>query len=277
MSLRITTVSENSVAMGIGLKAEHGLGYYIEKDNLKMIFDTGQGMVFEDNMMAMGIDISGLSHAVISHGHYDHTGAVKAVVEKNPGIKIIAHPEAFNPKYISYDSQNYYYIGVSQKAIELEQAGAKVILSAESFEIADGIRTTGEIPMIWGFEKIEPYFFRDSGDKKIPDDIPDDQAVIIETEKGLVVVLGCTHRGLINTLTHICEMTGISKFHAVTGGLHLGGANEERLKKTADALKGFDIDRLIVGHCTGIKSAVYLYNALPGKVEFGSVGMTILV
>lgn len=277
MSLRITTISENSVSMGIGLKAEHGLGYYIEKDGLRMVFDTGQGMVFEDNMNAMGIDISGLSHAVISHGHYDHTGAIRTVAEKNPGINIIAHPEAFKPKYISYDRQNYHYIGVPQSVAELGQIGARPFLSSESVEISSGIRTTGEIPMIWGFEKIEPYFFREAGEEKVPDDIPDDQAIVIETEKGLVVVLGCTHRGLINTLSHICEMTGISKFHAITGGLHLGGASEERLRKTADALKGFDIEKLTVGHCTGIKSAVYLYNALPGKVEFGSVGNTILV
>jgi len=277
MSLRITTVSENSVAMGIGLKAEHGLGYYIEKDGIRMFFDTGQGLVFEDNLNAMGIPISEISHAVLSHGHYDHSGALKAVVENNPGIKIIAHPEAFKPKYLSYDNQTFHYIGVHQKISEFESLGASLILSTKSVEIAPGIMTTGEIPMICGFEKIESYFFRDSGTEKIPDDIPDDQSIIIETEKGLVVVLGCTHRGIINTLTHISEMTGKSKFHAITGGLHLGGASGERLKKTADALKAFDIDRLIVGHCTGMKSAVYLYNSLPGKVEFGSVGFTIIV
>lgn len=277
MSLRITTVSENSVSMGIGLKAEHGLGYYIENDGLRMFFDTGQGLVFEDNLKAMGIPISGISHAVLSHGHYDHAGALKAVVENNPDIKVVAHPEAFNPKYLSYDNQSFHYIGVHQKISELESLGASVILSSEPFEISPGITTTGEIPMIWGFEKVEHYFFKDSGDKKINDDIPDDQAIVIDTEKGLVVVLGCTHRGLINTLTHISEMTGKNKFHAITGGLHLGGASEERLKKTVEALKAFDIDRLIVGHCTGMKSAVYLFNSLPGKVEFGSVGFTILV
>lgn len=277
MPLRITTVSENSVPMGIGLKAEHGLGYYIEKDDLRMFFDTGQGLVFEDNLKALGIPISGISHAVLSHGHYDHAGALKTVAENNPGIKIIAHPEAFNPKYLSYDNQNFHYIGIHQKASELESLGASVIVSTGPFEIAPGITTTGEIPMIWDFEKVESCFFGDSGDEKIHDGIADDQAIVIDTEKGLVVVLGCTHRGLINTLTHISEITGKNKFHAVTGGLHLGGATEERLKKTADALKAFDIDRLIVGHCTGMNSAVYLYNALPGKVEFGSVGFTILV
>lgn len=277
MPLRITTVSENTVAMGVGLKAEHGLGYYIEKEGLRMIFDTGQGLVFEDNMKAMGIDISGISDVVLSHGHYDHAGALKSLVEKNPGISVYAHPEAFNSKYLSFDGIDYHFIGVPQSASVIESMGARLILSSESVEIAEGIRTTGEIPMIWGFEKIEPIFYRDSGDGKIKDDIPDDQALVIDTEKGLVVVLGCTHRGLINTLTHISEMTGKNKYHAITGGLHLGGAGEDRLRKTADALKAFDIDRLIVGHCTGMNSAVYLYNALPGKVEFGAVGNSIMV
>lgn len=277
MPLRITTVSENSVAMGIGLKAEHGLGYYIEKDGLRIFFDTGQGLVFEDNLKAMGIPISGISHMVLSHGHYDHAGALRAVVENNPEIKIIAHPDAFKPKYLSYDNQSFHYIGINPKISELENLGASLVLSTESVEIAPGVMTTGEIPMVCDFEKGEPYFFKDSGNEKIHDDISDDQSMVIETEKGLVVVLGCTHRGLINTLTHIAEMTGKNKFHAITGGLHLGGAKEDRLKKTADALKAFDIDRLIVGHCTGMNSAVYLHNALPGKVEFGCVGFTILV
>lgn len=277
MALRITTISENSVAMGVGLRAEHGLGYLIEKDGERIVFDTGQGLVFEDNMKAMGMDISGIGHLVLSHGHYDHAGALKSIVEKNPGIRISAHPEAFNPKYLSFDGNDFFYIGVPDPASVLESLGASIHLSSDPVEILPGVTTTGEIPQIWGFEKVEPIFYRDSGDGKIKDDIPDDQALVMDTEKGLVVVLGCTHRGLINTLTHISEMTGKNKYHAITGGLHLGGVGEERLGKTTEALKAFDIDRLIVGHCTGMKSAVYLYNALPGKVEFGSVGSTIIV
>lgn len=276
MPVKITTVAENSVSMGIGLKAEHGLGFHIEKNGLRFFFDTGQGLVLEDNLAALGIPATGISHVVLSHGHYDHTGGLLGVVKKNPGIEIVAHPEAFRPKYLSYDGANFFPIGIKESASAFESQGAKLSLSSEPVELVPGIMTTGEVPMIWGFEKVEPYFFQDSDTDKIHDDILDDQALVIDTEKGLVVLLGCAHRGLINTLTHISEMTGKNKFHAISGGLHLGGASEERLKRTAEALRAFDIERLIPGHCTGMHSAVYLYNALPGKVEFGYVGQTII-
>ncbi len=277
MTTKITTIVENSVAMGIGLMAEHGLGYYIEKDGFRMLFDTGQGLVFENNLKTLGIEIKGIGHTVLSHGHYDHSGGLEPLVTKNPGLKIFAHPEAFTPKYVSFDASNFAYIGLSKTKTELSALGAEIECHTEPFEIAPGIMTSGEIPMRHDFETVESYFYKDSQEGKTPDSIIDDQSLVISTEKGLVVVLGCTHRGLINTLDQIVEITGLNRFHAITGGLHLGGADKKRLEKTAEALKKFKIEKMIVGHCTGIKSAVYLYNAFPEMIEFGTVGKTLMI
>jgi 7,8-dihydropterin-6-yl-methyl-4-(beta-D-ribofuranosyl)aminobenzene 5'-phosphate synthase len=111
----------------------------------------------------------------------------------------------------------------------------------------------------------------------IADTLIDDQAVILDTEKGLTVLLGCSHRGVINTLNHVVRLTGKKSIHAVLGGLHLGKASDSKLSKIMDHLRGFGLEKIGVGHCTGTRAFVALSNEFPNRVFLNTVGNVVSV
>ena len=122
------------------------------------------------------------------------------------------------------------------------------------------------------FEAVESGFFIKKDRVVYPDTLADDQALILDTEKGLVVLLGCSHRGVINTLTHVTHLTGKRKIHAILGGLHLGKATEGQLKKIMDHLHTYGLEKIGVGHCTGPRAFLRLANEFADRVYFNTVG-----
>ncbi len=157
----------------------------------------------------------------------------------------------------------------------LEANGVTVRLESASVEIAPGIITTGDIPMETDFEMVEPMFFTMEAGKKIPDAIVDDKALILDTQKGIVVILGCAHRGIVNTMNHVAQLTGNSKIYAIIGGLHLFSADHSKLQKIFTFLYDFQVEKMIVGHCTGFQSIAALYNKFGNKVVQNIVGFKI--
>jgi 7,8-dihydropterin-6-yl-methyl-4-(beta-D-ribofuranosyl)aminobenzene 5'-phosphate synthase len=146
---------------------------------------------------------------------------------------------------------------------------------SESFrEIADGIFLTGEIPRITGFETGDAGLFCDESGCN-PDQVIDDQAMAIRGEKGMVVVLGCCHAGIINTLSLITQRTGCGEFYAVIGGTHLGYASPERLDSTLRELRRYNVRRFCACHCTGFPAAVRLAKDLPGRFQHVQVGYSL--
>jgi 7,8-dihydropterin-6-yl-methyl-4-(beta-D-ribofuranosyl)aminobenzene 5'-phosphate synthase len=141
---------------------------------------------------------------------------------------------------------------------ELESLGARFNLTREPFYIADHIVTTGEIPMSTDYESVDDSLFIREGDEFKPDPLADDLALIINAEFGLVVILGCAHRGIINTIYHAQSLTDKGLVYAIIGGTHLMGASEERIEKTAAELKGMGVQRLCVSHCTGFYASALL-------------------
>src|SRR4030043_72204 len=222
MELRITTLSENTASASArrGLLAEWGLSILVEVDNLKILLDAGQSISTVHNADVLGIDPSPIDKIVLSHGHYDHTGGLQQVLSKvRKEIEVIAHPEVWASKY-AYDSreERYNYIGIPFQKEELENLGASFVLTPEPMWLAENIVTSGEIPMVTDYEKIDPNLYIKERGEFRPDPLGDDQALFFKTEEGLVVILGCAHRGIINTLRHARKLTGMDLIHTGVGG-----------------------------------------------------------
>ncbi|MBC7326898.1 MBL fold metallo-hydrolase [bacterium] len=256
MKGKILTLLENSVRHR-GLLAEHGISFYIEFDNNKLLFDVGQSGVILRNAQSLGINLEGLSWIALSHNHYDHTGGLLPLLkylDKKP--KLFAHPDAFlRPRYIFSPNTSPRDVGNPYSLSDVEPLCEEIVLQSYGKEIVSGIFLTGEIERKTPFEDVGDDFRLANGDK---DPIWDDQSLVIDAPQGLMVLLGCGHSGLVNTLLKVRELFPSRPIEAVIGGFHLGSASPERLKATADALKEFGVNQVIGGHCTGWKASLFL-------------------
>jgi 7,8-dihydropterin-6-yl-methyl-4-(beta-D-ribofuranosyl)aminobenzene 5'-phosphate synthase len=276
MSIRILTLSENTAGMP-GVLAEWGLSILVETKGLKILIDTGASSTVPHNVRPLGVDLSSIQKVVLSHGHFDHTGGLKGVLlQAGRKIEVIAHPDVFGNKHTRI-GQTERYIGMPYNRKELESAGASFKLSKEPVWITDNIVTTGEIPMSTEYETIEPNFIIKADTGTVPDTFTDDQALIIKTEMGLVVILGCAHRGMINTLRHAQKITGVEAINTVIGGTHLLQASEERTLMTAAALQEMGVQRVGVSHCTGMKASVLLAQQLGDAFFSNNTGSSITI
>jgi len=272
MNIRITTLSENTATVG-KILAEWGLSILIETDEVNILLDTGKSISATYNADTLGVDLGKIDKIVLSHGHYDHTGGLREVLRRiGKEVEIIAHPDIWAAKYVRRQGQKDRYSGIPFQRQELESLGAIFNLTAKPTKITDNVITSGEVPMVTAFEEMEPIFFvkEDSGWQ--PDKLLDDQAIIINTEPGLVVILGCAHHGIINTLYHAQQLTGVKQIHTVVGGCHLISASEERIWLTIAALRGLDVQRLGLSHCTGLPTAVKIAHEFGDKFFFNNAG-----
>ena len=252
MALRITTLSENTAAMGDYL-AEWGLSVLIETDDAMILLDTGTSISAVHNAETLGIDLSRVDKIVLSHGHYDHTGGLREVLRRmRKEVEIIAHPDIWQSKYFRSEGKPDRHIGIPFQREKLESSGARFRLTREPIKITENVWTTGEVPMVTEYETIDTSLFIKQGSDFQPDPVLDDQALIVKTEPGLVIILGCAHRGMINTIYHAREITGIREVQAVIGGSHLVGASEERLWQSIAAIRESGVQKLGLCHCTDL-------------------------
>jgi 7,8-dihydropterin-6-yl-methyl-4-(beta-D-ribofuranosyl)aminobenzene 5'-phosphate synthase len=257
MEIRITTLSENTANRGF--LAEWGLSILIEVDGLRILMDTGLSFSAVHNAQLMGIDLSTIDRIVLSHGHTDHTGGLREVLRRRGEVEVIAHPDAWASKYTRRDGQEEeQYIGIPFSREELESRGAHFNLVRKPVCISDNVMTTGEIPMLSGYEEIEDNLLVKGDGALQQDPLADDLALIIDTEFGLVVLLGCAHRGIVNTLRHAQRLTGKELVYAAIGGTHLFQASDERIERTIADLKKMRIQRLGLSHCTGFHASAQL-------------------
>lgn len=267
-TVTINVLSDNSTTAR-GLIAEQGLSLWIEAGGRRILFDTGQGMALAHNPKLMGVDLATATDVVLSHGHYDHAGGLNTVLARIPRIHLYMHPEAFRERYSRRDGK-VSSIGMSAPP-DLE---TRVILhpAGSSCRISPDILLTGEIPRRNSFEDVGGAFYRDR-DCTCTDQIPDDQALAIDTTRGTVVVVGCAHSGLINTLDYIWYLTRERSIYAVIGGMHLLNASEERLARTIDALRRYNVQLIAPMHCTGWRATATLINASADRVLELRAGM----
>jgi len=256
MEIRITTLSENTA--NYGFLAEWGLSILVEVDELKILVDTGLSISAVHNAQLLGIDLSTVDWIVISHGHADHTGGLRQVLRRSGEVQIIGHPDIWSRKYVRRNEEAERYAGIPFSREELESLGACFHLDIKPFHITNTIMTTGEIPMLSGYETIEDNLLVKENGLLQQDRLADDLALVINSEFGLVVILGCAHRGMINTLRHAKNLTGNESVYAVIGGTHLFKASAQRIERTIADLKEMGICKMGVSHCTGFHASARL-------------------
>jgi len=288
--LRLVTLSENT-AKWLWVLGEWGWSMLVEADGFNLLFDTGLRVSATYNAAAMGVDLAKVDKIALSHGHVDHTGGLRDVLElmrttvghsnflapQQREVEIIAHPEVFGPKYIKHGDPAYSFRGIPFVKEELEERqGARFMMSSKPVWITEDIVWSGEVPMRNDYEKIAPICFLKEGGGRysdgdatfIPDPLNDDASLYIKTELGLVIVLGCAHHGMINTVSHAMEVTGVDKVHMIVGGTHLVSADDYQMESTIAELKRMNVQKVGVSHCTGLASAAKLAAALGPEVFF---------
>ena len=264
--MNIVTLVENT-ASRVGVIAEWGLSILVEVGGLKVLLDTGQSASVVHNASVLGIDLSTIDKIIISHGHFDHTGGLRQLLmAMRKEVEVIAHPDIWDAKYVQRTSEEVYrYIGIPFQKEELESLGASFTLTSEPVWISDRIVTTGEILMLTDYEKIDANLYVKREGVFCPDSLKDDMALVVKTSQGLVIVAGCAHRGIVNTMRHAQKLTGVEAIDTVVGGTHLICATEEQVELTIAELKGLGIQRLGTSHCTGFPASVRLAK------EFGDI------
>lgn len=276
-SIRITILCDNSVGPISGTLGEHGFAALIEQEGEEaLLFDTGQGFTLLHNAARMKKDLSAVEKVVISHGHYDHTGGLMPLLHGTGGKEIFAHDALFSPRYRVKDTGESYSIGIPCAKSAYEEAGARFNFSRSFREIAPGIMLTGAVPRVTAFEKGDQGLYCDCSGA-VPDATPDDQSLVVATAKGLVLLLGCCHAGLVNTFEHIAVETGRRDVYGVIGGTHLGFCGQEQLDKSIAALKRIGVRKLAVSHCTGFAAASRLSRELPKEFQLAMVGYMLEV
>ena len=276
-ALRITIVVENSAAISnSSVWSQHGLSIFLElcigPEIMRLLWDTGASSeVMLHNADALNIDLHRLDMICISHGHYDHTGGLMGVLQRRKSrVAILAHPDIFAPKLKARPTLKF--IGLPFTRAEAEAAGAIFLEARGPVAMAPGLTTTGEVSRIESFEKVEGFWTVKDG-QYCQDIIPDDQSLVINISgKGLAVITGCAHSGIINTIRQAQKITGVEKLYAVIGGFHLMDADEGRIEATAKALKELDPAIVRPGHCTGQKAVCRLQEVLGERCRPLAVG-----
>ncbi|CAG37477.1 MBL fold metallo-hydrolase [Desulfotalea psychrophila] len=270
-TLRFTIVVDNRAAEG--LIAEHGYALHIETSAGNLLLDTGNKLAFVANAEALGVNLQEVSALVLSHGHYDHTGGIADILQQNKDVEIYLHAGVFQPRY-SLHGEDASIVKMPLAAMQavMHHADEKVNWLTQPVSLQDRVGLTGPIPRECSFEDTGGSFYLDPAGKVI-DTIEDDNALWFHGPEGLVICLGCCHAGIINTLNYIMDYSGERKIDTVIGGLHLLHADESRLTKTAEALNGLDLKRIVACHCSGDEAVQYLADHLSCEVVAGYAGM----
>ena len=279
MKTRITILCENLVGELVG-SGEHGFSAYIETDQGNYLFDTGRGHSIVGNALALNKDLRTIQKIFLSHGHYDHTGGLPEVLELRGKVDVHAHPHVFLDRIAVLEENGKEikrFVGIPYKAAYLESLGANFVFNKDFVEVEKGIFLTGEVPRNTSFEKPDPRLLSEIDGRVNQDIFLDDQSLILDTDKGLVVILGCAHSGVINIIQHVINKTGKDKFHAILGGTHLDFLTPEQLEESIKSLKKMEVEKIGFSHCTGMRAAFRLHQEFGDRFFYGCVGSVLEV
>jgi 7,8-dihydropterin-6-yl-methyl-4-(beta-D-ribofuranosyl)aminobenzene 5'-phosphate synthase len=289
------------------LLAEHGLAALIDlkEAGLRILWDAGMTRTaLLENIRRMEIDLTTIDRIALSHGHRDHTGAMTDAIKaigvvpecrywdkdatvdemrrwaKGSRVPLVAHPAAFRERWRIRKDGSRVGPAVAPRD-EWEAAGAEVILSEGPYQLGPGCWTTGGVPRR-SFEKAGTPSTRHyrEGDEFIRDHLDDDQSIVINVkDKGLVIVAGCAHSGIVNTVSYAQEISGVEQVWAIIGGFHLAPASEGDIQRTIDELARDSLrpKMIVPSHCTGFNAIRRFASRMPDEFVLGTVGTTYLV
>lgn len=246
--------------------AEHGFSALIETEDSKVLVDTGAtGIPLEHNLKLLGISMDDIDVVVFSHGHNDHTGGIGKV-----SGKIVAHPDSFKERYLTPNENTSYEL----TAPAPDPARHQVEYHRGPTKLAKGIMTTGEIERTHAWEEL-PVFKIKNNESIENDRVLDDQGIVINTARGLVIIQGCSHAGIINTIEAAKSLTGIDEVYCVIGGFHLIGPAEKKIGRTIDEFKRLGVKKIVPIHCTGFEGSKQISIQMPQNFEYCTVGCQI--
>jgi len=284
-SLKVTVLAEDSVQYESPLLGQHGISFLLEarKHDLcrRILVDVGQNSsALLYNMNLLGVQPSTIDALFLTHCHYDHTqGTVevlKAVGKK--GLPVVAHPDTFRPHFIKDPYLRHVGVMPEDSRPKIEEAGGLLFLTTDPFPFLPGLITTGEVRRQTDFEEVGIALFTLVDGRLVQDGMMDDISLVAQVQdKGLVIVTGCSHAGIVNIVKHSVEQTGENRIAAILGGFHLLAASEERIGRTAEALSQFDIELISAGHCTGFKAQAALYQIFKDRFKPLQTGMAFEV
>ncbi len=273
--LNLTCVVDHET-LSPGLKGEHGLSFWIESGDRVILFDTGQtGDVLLNNLAALHLQPDRINAVVLSHGHYDHTGGLQALLQKQPDLPVYANGDLFQPRF-SNKKGEYQSIGVvlNQKSLKTQP---RFLLSNEAVEVFANVWTTGEILQKEEETGSSPHhFIRAEGEGWLPDPYRDDLSLVYQGNSGLTLICGCCHAGLLNTLAHV-EKLFRRRVVNVVGGIHLMPASNVKIDHVINVLRGkYPDETYHLNHCTGSNAVNAFHKAFPGRVDYLKAGMSIV-
>ncbi len=288
-SAKVTTLVDNLVEKP-GLLGQWGLSFLLEIEDKnarwhKVVFDTGavkDALLY--NIKKLRVNLSDLEYLVLSHGHSDHTAAtVELLKMAKREVKVVSHPHVYLPRFYFTKKKKRKESGLpkGEGLEDIKKARGCFITAKKPVELFPGVYTTGEIPRATDFETIPPPLtggqrLIEIGGKATPDLILDDQALLINVEKrGPVVITGCAHSGIVNTLLHVQNAFGFKVVYGVIGGLHLIQRGDSYIGRTVEKLRSFGLELVAPCHCTGFKAACALRQALPEAFVLNFSGRSI--
>jgi 7,8-dihydropterin-6-yl-methyl-4-(beta-D-ribofuranosyl)aminobenzene 5'-phosphate synthase len=276
MKVSITTLVENLAGENRELKAEHGLSFFVEVGDATFLFDTGSSKMCLRNAKSLGIPPAAMRSVLISHGHHDHSGGYKALMShtRGMGAQLFVKAGFFNPKY-GIKNNGPSFLGNAFSKEELVEAGVVVHEITENVvEIFPDVYSIAGFERECPFEKANPRFVVDRNGSCEVDDFSDEQILVIKATKGLVVLLGCSHPGVVNILQKV-KTVFQEPIHAVIGGTHLIEADSKRIEYTTDYLLNEKIPNIMFCHCSGgpdhLEGLISRLGNAYGRVNTGTV------
>lgn len=248
--LQITTLVENSPGEHKALVHEHGLSFHIDNGGSRLLFDTGQSDALIRNAARLRVDLTAVRKVVLSHGHYDHSGGLRFLAAVASGFEVVTGQGFFDEKFGELGAAHE-FLGNDFDARWLADSGiAHATMDEPTRELVPGVYALTDFPRIHPDEVVNPRFKLRVGDAFVPDTFADEVMLAVDTPRGLVAVLGCSHPGAKNMLEAATQRLG-RPIHAVIGGTHLVEASPESLALTVDYMRRKDIRVVGVSHCTG--------------------------